>query len=154
MPTGRKPKPTKLKLVDGNPGHTPVNKNEPEPDPSLPPPPEWLEGKALELWEKKTPNLNEIGLVTTADAEQFAFYCAVTAEAQRLAVDVSEHGMTDKRTRRRRPEAVSFENMVKLSKTLAAEFGLTPSSRSRITKDAGLRDKDLDWLFKRNKKSG
>ena len=31
MPAGRKPKPTRLKLIDGNPGKRAINKNEPAP---------------------------------------------------------------------------------------------------------------------------
>jgi len=29
---GRKPKPTALKIIEGNPGKRPLNKNEPKPD--------------------------------------------------------------------------------------------------------------------------
>lgn len=33
---GRKPKPTHLKLLEGNPGHRPINGAEPKPNPGLP----------------------------------------------------------------------------------------------------------------------
>jgi hypothetical protein len=38
-PGGRKPKPTHLKLVTGNPGKTALNENEPKPEAALPSPP-------------------------------------------------------------------------------------------------------------------
>ena len=43
---GRKPKPTALKVLEGNPGHRPLNKKEPMPKGKLPRCPEWLEDDA------------------------------------------------------------------------------------------------------------
>ena len=49
---GRKPKPTKLKLLAGNPGGRPLPENEPQPDPAIPDPPDWMEGEALAEWRR------------------------------------------------------------------------------------------------------
>lgn len=43
---GRKPKPTALKVLEGNPGHRPLNKKEPLPKGRLPRCPDWLEDDA------------------------------------------------------------------------------------------------------------
>jgi P27 family predicted phage terminase small subunit len=137
-----KPKPTNLKLLEGNPGQRPINKHEPKPDPSMPKPPDWLGEKELKLWNELAPELNEIGVLTRIDAGQFAFYCFITAQASDLAVYIRENGTVDSRTRKRRPEAISFENSVKQSKAMAAEFGLTPSSRTGLSTVDG---KDDDW---------
>ena len=40
---GRKPKPTALKVLEGNPGKRPLNLYEPTPEGDLPECPEWLE---------------------------------------------------------------------------------------------------------------
>jgi hypothetical protein len=42
MPRGRKPKPTKLRILEGNRGKRPLPVGEPEPDPSVPSPPDFL----------------------------------------------------------------------------------------------------------------
>ena len=43
---GRKPKPTAMKVLEGNPGGRPLNKNEPKPDKKAPRCPAWLEEEA------------------------------------------------------------------------------------------------------------
>ena len=40
---GRKPKPTHLKVLAGNPGKRPLPKNEPKPKPIAPRCPQWLD---------------------------------------------------------------------------------------------------------------
>lgn len=39
---GRKPKPTAIKELEGNPGKRKLNKKEPKPDKGMPVCPEWL----------------------------------------------------------------------------------------------------------------
>ena len=43
---GRKPKPTALKVLEGNPGKRPLNENEPKPERKAPECPSWLEPEA------------------------------------------------------------------------------------------------------------
>ena len=43
---GRKPKPTAMKVLEGNPGKRPLNFAEPHPEKKLPDCPEWLEDEA------------------------------------------------------------------------------------------------------------
>ena len=43
---GRKPKPTALKVLEGNPGKRPLNENEPKPENKAPRCPSWLEQEA------------------------------------------------------------------------------------------------------------
>ena len=49
---GRKPKPTAIKVLEGNPGKRPLNKFEPAPEKKAPPCPEWLNGEAKAEWER------------------------------------------------------------------------------------------------------
>ena len=57
---GRPPKPTYLKVLEGNPGKRPLNENEPKPKPSAPKCPAWLSPvcqrqlKNDPLWQSKT----------------------------------------------------------------------------------------------------
>lgn len=47
---GRKPKPTKLKILEGNPGKQRLPKGEPMPDTEMPEAPEHLDKYAREEW--------------------------------------------------------------------------------------------------------
>ncbi len=47
---GRKPVPTYLKVIRGNPGKRPLNENEPVPDGALADPPEWMSESQKAGW--------------------------------------------------------------------------------------------------------
>lgn len=52
---GRKPKPTALKMLEGNPGGRPLNTKEPKPEKKAPRCPSWLEDEAKKsgnVWRK------------------------------------------------------------------------------------------------------
>ena len=49
---GRKPTPTAIKELEGNPGKRPLNKNEPKPTKKAPPCPKWLEPEAKKEWHR------------------------------------------------------------------------------------------------------
>ena len=70
--SGRKKKPTLLKLVTGNPGHRKLNESEPEPAVGEVIPPKWLDETALEKWAEVLDNCRWI---TPADADTLALYC-------------------------------------------------------------------------------
>ena len=58
---GRKPKPTALKKLEGNPGKRPLNELEPMPQVTMLRCPNWLEPEAKKEWRRLAPVL--IGLV-------------------------------------------------------------------------------------------
>ena len=47
---GRKPKPTAIKELEGNPGKRKLNKKEPKPEKGMPVCPEWLLPEAKAEW--------------------------------------------------------------------------------------------------------
>ena len=61
---GRRPKPTHLKLLNGNPGKRAINPNEPKPPAELPAPPDYLSEIAKVEWQR-------IGEVLRARFAQF-----------------------------------------------------------------------------------
>ena len=50
---GRKPTPTAIKELEGNPGKRPMNSAEPRPEKKAPPCPKWLEPEAKKEWRSK-----------------------------------------------------------------------------------------------------
>ena len=80
---GPPPKPTHLKLIDGNPGKRPLNENEPKPAPaaaSASHPPYWLSARAKNFWRKYGPILKRIGLLTEADIPAFILLAEAFAD--------------------------------------------------------------------------
>ena len=69
---GRKPKPTAMKELEGNPGKHPLNASEPKPKKKAPACPKWLEPEAKKEWKRLAPSLEAMGVLTQADLTAFA----------------------------------------------------------------------------------
>jgi phage terminase small subunit len=119
---GRPRKPRNLKLIQGTLQPCRDNIDEPQyPDASLEPPPGFA-GEELRQWQHLVPLLLQVRVLTEADRNALARYCTMQAQWGGL-----------KRQLKEQPELI--ETMMKLNvqlKGLEVEFGLTPSSRSRI----------------------
>ena len=76
MTSGRKPTPTALKLVKGNPGKRAVNKAEAVVALSEPTPPAFLCDDAKVEWGRVCSALYAAGLMTELDRAALAAYCA------------------------------------------------------------------------------
>ena len=137
---GRKPKPSNLRRLHGNPGRRPLRENEPEPKRGIPDPPERLTGAALEHWRELVPELDEMGVLTTADGFALALLCEAWAECLEAGEILAREGLTYTRTTAAgstsvaaRPEVAMRSDAWKRMKSMMVEFGLTPSSRSRVS---------------------
>jgi len=75
MMAGRKPKPTKLKILQGNPGKRKIPPNEPKPATKMPKCPPHLDKMARKEWRRFSPTLARLGLITEVDGSAFAAYC-------------------------------------------------------------------------------
>ena len=72
---GRKPKPTAVKKLEGNPGKRKLNKKEPVPEKGMPDCPDWLLPEAKTEWERLCEKLSQMGVLTEIDMAAFAAYC-------------------------------------------------------------------------------
>src|SRR5262245_27999872 len=74
---GRRPMPTHLKLLRGNPGKQvlPQGEAEPRPPDDIPPPPSILTGYAAEEWRRLARELYYLKLLTVIDTNILAAYC-------------------------------------------------------------------------------
>lgn len=140
MAKGPKPKPTKLKLVQGNPGKRPISENEPKPEVvNSPKAPRWLGGIAAAEWRRMVPLLEKLGLLTTIDLQMFASYCSAWGVYRENYAFIRKNGYTfiviDKEGNeltKRYPQVKIAEEYLRICKTLGENFGLTPSARTRI----------------------
>jgi P27 family predicted phage terminase small subunit len=135
MRAGRKPKPTQLRIIEGNPGHRPLQKNEPKPTPVAPTRPDWLDPEAKREWGRIVPELERLGLLTLVDRGALAAYCQAWGRAVQ-AEKVLAGGLTFTTPNgyvQQRPEVAIAQKSWQLVRAFAAEFGLTPSARSRLS---------------------
>lgn len=137
---GRKPKPTRLKLVDGTRADR-VNTNEPQPEAGLPPCPGHLDGKAKTLWRRLSKQLLAMGVVGQVDANALETLCAVYARIRDCRKIIAAQGLTYESCTetggvivRPRPEVNILAVAEKEYRALLAEFGLTPASRSKTSR--------------------
>lgn len=132
---GRKPTPTVLKALHGNPGRRPLNDQEPQPTPGIPPCPDHLDDVAAQEWQRIAPELESLGLLTQVDLAALAAYCQaysrwIAAEAVIAAQGItytSEKGMI-----RPHPAVSIAKESMRLIREFVSEFGLSPASRTRI----------------------
>jgi P27 family predicted phage terminase small subunit len=155
--TGPKPKPTKLKLLEGNPGKRKLNKNEPRPANISSTCPDWLLDGAKKEWKRLSPQLEALGILTDIDRAAFAGYCQSFAKWKAAEQFLKKHGTTYKIPKRDRdgnvvsvymapfPEVAIARASLEQLRQFAAEFGLTPSSRGRLS----LAGEDLDDEFEK-----
>ena len=138
---GRKPKPTAIKLLEGNPGKRKLNKREPKPRilKTVPECPEWLLPEAQKEWGRLAPALVSLGLITNIDIDDFAAYCQAFARWHEAETYITENGttyMTETGQLKPIPQVAQAQQYIRLMKDLSTEFGMTPSSRSRLISDA------------------
>lgn len=141
---GRKPKPTHLKLIEGNPGKRKVNPVEPVPLPELHAPPPFLPQEGQDEWKRVATELYNLGLLTIVDRTALAAYChsyaiwkqATDAINQMAARDQLTRGLMIKTTNGNAIQNPLIGTANKAASDMvryAAEFGMTPSARARIS---------------------
>lgn len=89
---GRKPKPTAVKELEGNPGKRQLNELEPKPKKKAPKCPVWLDTEAKKEWRRVAKQLEELGVLTEVDMAAFAGYCEAYARWKEAEEFISKHG--------------------------------------------------------------
>ena len=89
---GRKPTPTAIKELEGNPGKRPLNAKEPKPVKKAPSCPKWLEPEAKKEWRRLSKQLEQLGVLTELDMASFAAYCQAYARYKEAEEFITQHG--------------------------------------------------------------
>jgi len=157
MPAGRPPKPTMLKLVQGNPGRRPLKLDEFRPAVSIPRPPANVRANAegLKEWKRAGAYLAQYGMISEADRAMFTCYVdawMTYCEAVDMIKRAEESQAAALTAKGRNPKDASglfvmtpnnfpvqspwlavknkaMENIHRFSQ----EFGLSPAARTRVT---------------------
>lgn len=137
---GRKPVPTSLKLLRGNPGKRALNPDEPQPDVMLPPAPSDLTGAAMTEWNERGPILERLGLITESDIPAFESYCRNWGRYKDAEEKLAKYGDLIKAQNGNLMQnpllGVSNRALAKCQQ-FWSEFGMMPASRSRVRVQKG-----------------
>jgi P27 family predicted phage terminase small subunit len=141
---GPPPIPTALRRLQGNPGKRPLNDREPCPTVQAPTCPKWLSKAAKAEWRRIVPELLSLGLVTELDRAALAAYCVAVAELEWATAELEKagrivtvavynrNGEVSGHVQKPHPAVRLQRDAFARVKAFLAEFGLTPSSRSRL----------------------
>lgn len=128
MVKGRKPKPTAIKMIDGNPGKRPINRTEPIPIGGAGRPPAYLGREAKRYWRETVASMPST-LYTAADRGVLEAYCQQRAAMERLSRAMAKPDVTTDQLLAGNRE---LRQVADLIRRLGSELGLTPTARARM----------------------
>ena len=133
---GRRPKPTRLKVLTGNLGKRPMNKHEPKPEPVVPECPNELGPVARREWDRLASELGKLKILTALDRAALAAYCGAYALWAEATEAIQKYGTMVKSPSGypiQSPYVSIANRQAEIMMRIASEFGFTPASRSRIS---------------------
>lgn len=141
MSKGRKPTPTKLHILRGNPSKK-KDLGAKEPKPSQPvtlEPPAWLRDEAKRVWFQLAPEFNTQGILTASDVPALANFCVaysdlITAEGHlQIEGDVVEEDRQYGSVRKENPWVYVKARAQQQCDKWAAQFGIGASYRAKLS---------------------
>ncbi|ODN41005.1 phage terminase small subunit P27 family [Piscirickettsia litoralis] len=136
---GRKPKPTKIKKITGNPGCRKLNEHEPEPQNGIATCPDYFNEIARGAFESAVSDLEHMKIKTASFQKQLEIYACAYSDWRKLSEVIEKHGRTFETVTqagdtmyRSRPEVAQYNEAWKQVKASLSELGLTPTAISRL----------------------
>jgi P27 family predicted phage terminase small subunit len=133
---GRRPKPTRLKVLTGNPGKRPLTAGEPRPEPAIPECPPELGPVARKEWDRLATALASLKILTALDRAALAAYCNAYGLWAEATEAIQKYGTMVKSPSGypiQSPYVSIANRQAEIMMRIASEFGFTPASRSRIS---------------------
>ena len=132
---GRKPKPIELRVLHGRAADD-ARASVPRPRRVLPRCPDYVpEGVARDEWKRLARDLYDAGLLAAVDRNALGAYCVVYARWVEAEAEVAKRGPVVKTVGGnviQNPYLSVANRALEQMNKLAAEFGMTPSSRTRV----------------------
>jgi P27 family predicted phage terminase small subunit len=145
---GRKPVPTHLKELMGNPGKRPINQNEPRPAGELYAAPEWMSESQREGWGYVITHSPK-GLLRQLDRSILSVWIVAEDLHREAAEKIAQYGLLTKSPNAglplQSPYLAILNKQAQIMLKAAAELGFSPSSRSRVQVEGGLAS-PFSWL--------
>jgi P27 family predicted phage terminase small subunit len=133
---GPPPKPTPLRVLEGNRGHRPLPP-EPTPEPGPCDAPEHLSARAKLVWDRLSPELEAKGLLAPRYLETFEMFCEAVVQWRIAAELVARTGPVVTGYRGSvvtNPASREFQRYAVLVRAMGADFGLSPAAVSNIAR--------------------
>jgi P27 family predicted phage terminase small subunit len=147
---GPKPKPTKLRILHGDEERR-INRNEPDVAPGRPEKLPGLTPVADALFDYVCDLLEPTGVLTKVDGLMLAILCEEYATWREAATMLNARDgvvtHNDLGELKRHPAAPVMSQAANIIRTLCAEFGMSPSSRSRLLAPPGSARDDIAGLL-------
>ena len=133
---GRRPRPTKLKLIEGNPGKRPLNEAEPKAPPGRPIAPPDLSDDAMKEWKYIVPKLDAMGILTKADRRNLVILCEQVSVFNEATAWIQDKGIIvagrNKGEAVKNPAVQIQRDAARLISTFSRMFGLDPADRASL----------------------
>ncbi len=132
---GRPPKPTALKILQGNPGHRRLNEHEPQLDVEAPECPEYLDEIAQAEWNRVIPILLRMRVLTEADQMNLGILCQSFSRMVFAQREMAKAGIlykSDKGYIQQSPLLGIIHREISIISKISGEFGLTSAARVRL----------------------
>ena len=127
---GRKPKPTGLRVIEGNPG-----KRSPSQDSPSPTCPSHLNPSAKAEWKRLAHEMHALGIISNLDRGALAAYCQAYGrwvEAERKLKETPALLKLANGTVQANPWLAIATKQLELMQRSMSELGLSPVSRTRV----------------------
>ena len=157
---GRKPKPSAVKELAGNPGKRALNKKEPKPS-GVPACPTCLDAAAKREWTRISRELIAVGLLTSVDRAMLASYCDAYSRWSEATAELNELRRTKGKsvlvvgTKTGYPMQNPLIGIINTAadqmRKFGAELGLSPSSRTRLAAEPQKKDIDDEFAISRTR---
>jgi len=161
---GNKKKPLKLKLLEGNPRHENLDYEEPIPESGEPDTPSHLSSYAETIWDNTCDHLRGMNILAKCDEVVIETFARITARWQALERDIDNEGQfmvvpirigkspdllyDDKgnvlTTITANPRLSESRLLLQQVRMLAAELGLSPTARARLSMPSSGKNKKQD----------
>lgn len=135
---GRKPKPTEVKIREGNPGKRPI----PQPvivggraDVAQMTVPSGLQVEGKKLWNEVVPYLAEVGMLDIVDRTALELMCVQYDRITQARRKIKREGVMIRGSTHntvQHPGLAIEREATRLFMSIAEQFGLTPVARSRL----------------------
>ena len=132
---GPKPTPTATLRLRGS-WRADARKSEPKPKLGAPPMPSWLSREAKAEWKRVVPELERLGLLSQLDRAALALYAQAYGRWAEAEKELVVHGLIVKTKSGmliQNPYLWIANRAAKQMSEMLAEFGMSPSSRTRVT---------------------
>jgi phage terminase small subunit len=152
---GPAPKPTAIRIMNGNPSRRALPENEPQYTIGVPERPKGMSAGARRVWDDLVAEMASSGVLRLVDAGALAMLCEDTAMLETLRKGLAEMASEINKQAKKQGKSVVGGPMVHLSRTIEGrrtlatireltaqvivqrrEFGLTPGSNSRVAGSA------------------